>query len=217
MTEEAIADAPTGRWQRLKEATAPAHQRIDARIMAAAPFASRERYGLFLQVQHAFHHDISNLYHQPELQSAFADLPSRARLTAVAQDLADLGLSVPAETETAHPTTKLDAPAAAGWLYVAEGSNLGAAFLLKAANRLGLNEDFGARHLAAAPEGRGISWRKFTAALDAMTLTRADEERLFAAARDAFERVHALVELIMPLPGTTPASQPEPPPEGAAA
>lgn len=210
MTAEAMADAPTGRWQRLKEATAAAHQRIDTRIMAAEPFASRERYGLFLKVQHAFHRDINNLYHLPELQSAFDDLPVRARLTAVAQDLADLGFPIPAESDTAHEMPKFDAPTAAGWLYVAEGSNLGAAFLLKAASRLGLSEDFGARHLAAAPEGRGISWRKFTAALDAMTLTKADEERLFAAARNAFERVHALVELMMPLPGpTAPASQPE--------
>jgi len=199
MTAEAIADAPTGRWQRLKEATAAAHQRIDARIMAANPFASRERYALFLKVQHAFHRDVSKLYHQPELQSTFDGLPGRARLAAVAQDLADLGLPVPEEGEAAHQIGKLDAPSAAGWLYVAEGSNLGAAFLLKAANRLGLNEDFGARHLAAAPEGRGMSWRKFTAALDAMTLTKADEERLFTGARDAFERVHALVEAMMPL------------------
>jgi protein TonB len=53
-----------------------------------------------------------------------------------------------------------------GWLYVAEGSNLGAAFLLKEAVKLNLSGSFGARHLAGAPEGRGLHWRTFTAALD---------------------------------------------------
>ncbi|MCK9909832.1 biliverdin-producing heme oxygenase, partial [Microbacteriaceae bacterium K1510] len=83
-------------------------------------------------------------------------------------------------------------------LYVAEGSNLGAAFLLKAAARLGLDETFGARHLAAAPEGRGLSWKKFTTALDAIALTEEEEQRVFAGARAAFSRVYALVEATMP-------------------
>ncbi len=64
-----------------------------------------------------------------------------------------------------------------GWLYVVEGSNLGAAFLLKDAAKLGLGEEFGARHLAGAPEGRGLHWRTFTAALDEIELTE-EEERV---------------------------------------
>lgn len=193
------ADGPTGRWQRLKAATEETHDRLDHRIMAADPFASRDRYGLFVRVQHAFHSDIDALYAHPGLQAVFADLAGRRRLGSIAQDLADLGLEA-ADPQTPAPfSAEVDIPTALGWLYVAEGSNLGAAFLLKAAARLGLNESFGARHLAAAPEGRGLYWRTFTTALDAIPLTADEEDRVIAGARAAFSRVHALVEASLPV------------------
>jgi heme oxygenase len=90
-------------------------------------------------------------------------------------------------------------PEALGWLYVAEGSNLGAAFLLKEAAKLGLSESFGARHLADAPEGRGLHWRRFTAALDAVALSASEEARAIASANDAFARVRALVDRFLPV------------------
>lgn len=195
----------SGRWQRLKSGTGTVHDRLDKRIMAAEPFASRERYGLFVAVQHAFHRDIDPLYARPELQALIKDLPGRRRLPLIEQDLADLGLAPPAAT-TAPAAERLDTPAAIGWLYVAEGSNLGAAFLLKAAARLGLDETFGARHLAAAPEGRGLSWRNFTAALDAVQLGEEAEAQLVAGARAAFQRVHGLVEETMPIRGEAASS-----------
>ena len=80
----------------------------------------------------------------------------------------------------------MDLPTALGWLYVAEGSNLGAAFLLKWAAALGLNETHGARHLAASPEGRARHWRSFTEALDGIELTQAEEGRVADGAREAF-------------------------------
>lgn len=208
MTIDNIVSEPTGRWRRLKEATAERHERLDRRIMAAAPFSSRDRYGLFLKVQHAFHRDIRALYDRAPLQAIFADLAQRRRLEAVTQDLADLGLDVSGLDGAASVSLEdADVPTAVGWLYVAEGSNLGAAFLLKAAARLDLSESFGARHLAAAPEGRAVSWRNFTTALDALTLNEAEEEQLFAGAREAFARVHALVEATLPIAATASTSE----------
>lgn len=198
MTVDQIVNEPTGRWRRLKEATEATHERLDHRIMASKPFASRERYGLFLKVQHAFHQDIAALYDRADLKSIFADLSDRRRSDKIAQDLADLGLEPAKAGESASPVADADLPTAVGWLYVAEGSNLGAAFLLKAAARLGLDENLGARHLAAAPEGRAVNWRKFTTALDAITLSDEEEQRLFAGAREAFARVHAFVDATLP-------------------
>ncbi len=198
MTDDTIPAEPSGRWRRLKEATAETHEKLDRRIMAAEPFASRERYASFLLVQHAFHRDIRALYDRAELQQLFPDLATRARLDAAAQDLADVGAAPSAVEASNSHLADADIPTAIGWLYVAEGSNLGAALLLKAAARLGFDDKFGARHLAAAPEGRGLSWRKFTTALDAVSLSDAEEEQLFAAARTAFNRVHALVEAMLP-------------------
>jgi heme oxygenase len=195
---DAAADATTSRWRRLKDGTAGAHQLLDDRIMAADPFASRERYGAFVRVQHAFHRHIDALYSRPELEALFPDLKECRRLPLIVQDLADLGIS---PTDRALPAANepSDTSTAMGWLYVAEGSNLGAAFLLKAAQKLGLGEEFGARHLAASPKGRAPSWRLFTAALDAPQLSDEEERRVVAGAVEAFACVRALVEEQMPL------------------
>lgn len=188
MTTIEIERPVAGRAQTLKALTHDTHERLDKTIMAGRPFESRERYGRFLAVQYLFHSDIDALYRSPELDRLLPDLSGRRRLGQIALDLQDLGIALPAApapllgTDTGVPT-------ALGWLYVAEGSNLGAAFLLKAAAGLGLNEEFGARHLAGAPEGRGLHWRTFVAALDLVALSPDEEKQVAAGAEAAFGRV----------------------------
>lgn len=180
------------RVQALRRATHEAHEALDGRIMAAKPFASREAYARFVAVQRAFHADINRLYADPALQALIPDLADRPRLAEVEQDLKDVQgspLDLPAAQETPS-----DLPSALGWLYVAEGSSLGAAFLLKEAAKLGLNEEFGARHLGGAPEGRGLHWKRFTQAVDAAELTPEEDARAVAGAEAAFRRVRSLVE-----------------------
>jgi heme oxygenase len=204
MTAQTIAH--DGRARRLKAATAVAHERLDKRIMAADPFRALETYGRFLLVQHAFHTDIDALFDDASLDVLLPDLAGRRRLPLIAQDLTDLGHTIP--TATPEPRFPRAEPAsvadALGWLCVAEGSNLGAAFLLKEAEKLGLSDTFGARHLVGAPEGRGLHWRTFVAALDAVTLSDAEEERAVAEAEAAFKRVHALTEQLLPLRASEP-------------
>ncbi|WP_395451098.1 biliverdin-producing heme oxygenase [Aminobacter sp. UC22_36] len=182
------------RAKRLKARTNTTHERLDASIMAGRPFEDRQRYGLFLQVQYSFHRDIDALYASPVLDGMLPDLDGRRRLGLIARDIADLGLQLPVNASAPALETDADTPTALGWLYVAEGSNLGAAFLLKEAAKLGLSETFGARHLAAAPEGRGLHWRTFTAALDALQLSDDEEDRAVAGAEAAFRRVYGLVK-----------------------
>lgn len=184
--------------KRLRAATNATHERLDKSIMDAEPFASRERYGLFVQVQYLFHREIDALYEDAVLDRLLPDLKGRRRLGLIVQDLHDLGVAVPvADTPPAFAAgVDTDIPAALGWLYVAEGSNLGAAFLLKEAAKLGLNDGFGARHLASAPEGRGLHWKTFTAALDSVSLSDAEDERTIAGARTAFARVQDLVRTV---------------------
>ena len=197
MTTETL-ERPTEatRSKRLKAATGDTHERLDKSIMAGDPFASRARYGLFVKVQNAFHRDIDALYDDAALDTLLPDLAGRRRFELTERDLADLEmapLSFDAPPAFA-PGVPVDLPTALGWLYVAEGSNLGAAFLIKGAAKLGLSDVFGARHLAGAPEGRGLHWRTFTAALDAVPLSQEDEARVVAGAEDAFRRVHGLVK-----------------------
>lgn len=190
------APAREGRVARLRQASRAAHARLDDRIMAEDPFADRARYLRLLRMQHGFHRAAEPFFRDPALGRLLPDLAARSRLALVAQDLRDLGAApegpdLPAADHQARP---VDLGEALGWLYVAEGSTLGAAFLLKEARRLGLSDAFGARHLAGHPEGRGRHWRRFTAALDAAPLTLAQEARAVAGATAAFAHALALVE-----------------------
>lgn len=185
--------AEATRIQRLKALTTGTHDTLDKRIMRAEPFASRERYALFLDVQHHFHADVAPLYASQELNRILPDLAERCRLDALRQDVADLGGVAEALVSATGP---LSPAAALGWVYVAEGSNLGAAFLRKEAAKLGLSDDFGARHLAGHPEGRGLHWRNFVAAYNDLPLSQAEEIEAAEGAKAAFRRVHGLVEEI---------------------
>ena len=180
----------------LRSASHARHGMLDRRIMAAKPFSSRERYAQFLRVQYRFHRDVAALFDHPELNCLLPGLAGRQRLNAVILDLSDLGEALPQNLDEPvfAPGAALDLAMALGWLYVEEGSNLGAAFLLKAAATLELNVDFGARHLAPHAQGRAPSWKAFSAQLDAVPLDHAARERATAAAQAAFETVHGYVQ-----------------------
>lgn len=183
------------RAKRLKAFTSTVHEGIDRSIMSVASFASIDRYKHFLAIQYLFHRDVAALYAGPHLLAAFPDLAARCRLPLVVADMEDLAVAVPeAEPPVFISGTSLDLATALGWLYVAEGSNMGAALLRKEAQKLGLSDDFGARHLAPAPEGPAPHWRAFTSALDAVALTDAEEERADEGALEAFARVQAHVD-----------------------
>lgn len=184
---------PPTRSQRLKAATTDLHDRLDARIMALDSFAAPDRYVRFLRAQQAFHAAIAPLYADPALQALIPDLAERDRSGAIAADLTAVALPPPAIPNPA-PVATDDIPAALGWLYVAEGSSLGAAFLIKAAQRIGFDADHGAQHLAGHPDGRAAHWRRFTAAIDDAAMTDADEARMIDAARTAFARFRSLAE-----------------------
>lgn len=193
MPMPAAVPPATDRAARLKAETREVHERLDQAIMDLDPFSSREHYARFLRVQWAFHARIAPLYADEHLARLLPDLAKRCRFALIEADLADLGMTAP---QASAPGPGSIPPAEAlGWLYVAEGSNLGAAFLLKAAQKsLSLSETFGARHLAGHSEGRALHWRQFTAALNAADLAPADEAAVIDGARKAFAFVRAQVD-----------------------
>lgn len=195
MTTLDLSPSRPGLAARLKSRTEATHGGLDAAIMAERPFADRERYGRFLAVQHAFHRDVDALYVDPALGRLLPGLAALRRLPLVVRDRADLGVSgqEPPGAPVFRDGGPHDLATSLGWLYVAEGSNLGAAFLLKEAAKLGLSDTFGARHLAPAAEGRGLHWRTFAAALDGVELSEDEDRRVIEGATAAFERVRALV------------------------
>jgi len=187
------ANAPPTRSLRLKAATRAVHDRLDKSIMAGDIFASRARFAQFLRVQYRFHRDVDALYDSAALAALIPDLPARRRLPNIARDLENLGQPLPASAAGALNGSAPTA-AALAWLYVAEGSNLGGAILFKMAQeKLGLDQNTGASHLAAHPDGVARHWRAFTAALDAAPLSSAEEDALCDAATQAFETVQRYV------------------------
>ncbi|WP_088138870.1 biliverdin-producing heme oxygenase [Achromobacter xylosoxidans] len=181
------------RAKRLKAHTTSTHDTLDRRIMDAGIFDSRERYAGFLRVQYRFMRDVDALYARADLAALLPDLSERRRLDLVAQDLADLGDALPRASSAIDADISL--PHALGWLYVSEGSTLGAAVLYKQAGaRLGLDRDFGARHLNGHAEGVARHWRGFAAALDAVPLTAEEEQLVVTGAQAAFGTVRGYVE-----------------------
>lgn len=182
------------RSKRLKALTHEVHDRLDKSIMEASSFDSLEGYGRFAGVQWTFHRDIDALYDDAGLIALLPGLAERRRMALIAADLADLGRATPTvETPPVFSREQAaDAATALGWLYVAEGSNLGAALLRKETAKLGLSDSHGAQHLAPSGGGPAAHWRVFTSALDAAVLTPEEEDRAVAGANAAFARVQAL-------------------------
>lgn len=187
-----LSTAPALLSARLKDETATLHEQMHALMEQAQPFASRAQYVRFVAAQYHFQRDVEHLFENPAIQAAVPDLQVRGREAAALADLADLDA---APGDAAIATGKVAMPAALGWLYVSEGSTLGAAFLLKEVKeKLGLSETFGARNLAAYPEGRAVVWRRFVSFLDAPGLSAQEQDAVVAGARAAFERFGVLLK-----------------------
>lgn len=181
--------------KRLKAGTTRDHDSVDNLVMGSRPFESNERYAYFLRLQHRFHGVINWLYQDAELNQLLPGLQELPRFEAVCADLVDLGLPVPTEPQPVHPSSPY---AALGWLYCAEGSNLGAAFLFKQTQKIGLDGEKGARHLAAHPDGRALHWRQFVALLDGLDLTDTQRDEAIQGALDAFDFYRATLREIFP-------------------
>jgi len=175
----------------LKHETADKHEAMHQLMERCHPFSSRINYAQFVAAQYIFQRDVEGLFAAPEIQAVIPDLEVRGRVVASRADLNDLGMTPP-DIPLRNDITM---PAALGWLYVSEGSTLGAAFLLKEAkDKLGLSEEFGARNLAAYPEGRAIIWRRFTSSLDNANLSEQDKAEVISGAHAAFDRFGGLLQ-----------------------
>lgn len=192
MTAETLTFA-----QSLKDRTRTTHDSVDNLVMSVNPFINTENYIKFLKLQSVFHLVVDTIYKDPVLNQKIPELADMARYDAVVQDLNDLN------SKPYQFTGKLVQPTgnkAIGWLYCAEGSNLGAAFLFKDAKKLEFNETFAARHLAPHPDGRGKHWREFVEYLNALDLDETAQNEAIQGAKDAFEFYKVVLRQIFGLP-----------------
>jgi heme oxygenase len=192
MTTQDTAQRPTLRSQRLNQVTNEPHSKLDALVKTHAAFETQANFARFVVAQYLFQSELVDLYNDAELTAIVPDLPARCRADAAKADLADLDTEVPALVAGAlqNPTKAQ----ALGWLFVCEGSKLGAAFLIKRAVGLGLSETFGARHLGEPAGGRTEGWKSFVKTLDGLELSAQEEAELDRGAIDAFNRFTVLLE-----------------------
>lgn len=181
--------------KQLKTGTHRDHDSVDTLVMQSRPFESLERYGYFLRLQHRFHGALDALYDDIELNRLLPGLRELPRFEAVRADLSDLDLPPPPTPAAVAPPS---AHAALGWLYCCEGSNLGAAFLFKQSQQIGLSAERGARHLSAHPDGRGLHWRQFVALLDGLELSESQREEAVGGAVAAFDFYRAALRELFP-------------------
>lgn len=183
--------------QYLKANSRATHDSVDHLVMSVKPFDSQENYIKFLQLQSVFHKIVDDIYKDPELNQKIKGLAELARYDTVLLDLQDLN----AQAKTI--STPLPQPVgmeAIGWLYCAEGSNVGAAFLYKdAQNNLGFSAEHGARHLAPHADGRGKHWREFVEQLNALGIDGEDKETALRGALNAFAFYKVLLREIFEL------------------
>lgn len=192
MTASPTAERPSLRSQRLNQITNEPHTKLDALVKAHAPFETPANFARFVVAQYLFQSELVALYNDPELIKIVPDLAARCRADAAKLDLADLETDVPAPV--AGAVKNPSKAEALGWLFVSEGSKLGAAFLIKRAVGLGLSETFGARHLGEPAGGRAEGWKSFTRTLDGLEFNAEEEAAVEKGAIDAFVRFTVLLE-----------------------
>lgn len=181
----------------LKENCHTTHDSVDNLVMSVKPFDNLENYTRFLQLQAVFHKIVDGIYKDESLNQKIDDLATLARYEEVLKDLGDLQATTKAVTQTL-PVPK--GKEALGWLYCAEGSNIGAAFLYKAAqNKLGLTGENGARHLAPHAEGRAKHWKDFCDQFNQIEVNADEREEVLKGALEAFSVYKSLLREIFEL------------------
>lgn len=191
MTTSMNQQLETSLSQRLKTETSTEHDRMEQLMEQAKVFENQSNYARFTLSQYYFQKDVEHLYAHPDVVQIIPDLDVRGRSDAALLDLKDLGLE-PQSTSIA--TDGISFPQALGWIYVSEGSTLGAAFLFKAAqHQFGFTADFAARNLAAYPEGRAVVWKRFKQAMDDANFSQEQQDQVIEGAMQGFSRFGQLL------------------------
>lgn len=181
----------------LKYYSRKTHDSVDNLVMSMQPFADLDNYAKFLQAQYEFHRTLKSAYQDDSLNEQIPNLATLSRLDKVVADMKDLSVE-PSDIALKQPNIEVEQ--AVGWLYCAEGSNVGAAILYKEAGKIKLSDEYGASHLAAHPDGRMPHWRAFKTTLDNLALTDGQKAQALLGADEAFAYFkHLIREIYTPI------------------
>lgn len=171
--------------QRLKQATEPAHVSLEARI---GPLATQTAYNEYLRGLYAFRSVTEDWLSTHGAKEIGTWTPQNIA-SYLHEDINDLDLT-PLSVSPVSWASQANESFAMGVHYVLEGSALGARVLCKQVEALGLNRDYGARHLWAQAQTLE-SWRGF---LTVLSDHKSDEDALIAGANAAFKAAAGAME-----------------------
>ena len=170
-------------WSQLRESTRAAHAQAEASLAPLAQPDSLAGYAALLCVLWGFQAPMERLLGYQELPSA-VDWPARKRLSSLAADLIDLGVSdAPLPQATGLPA--LSSPGAVwGTLYVTEGATLGGRVLRRHIEaRLG---PVPVRFLDGHGDRTQPMWRDLAQLADQYVTTKHDRQLAQQSAMQAF-------------------------------
>lgn len=175
----------------LRERTAKAHAELEHLVGSLESRAAYERYAAGL---HRGRNPMERWLEGIDLRPHLGPWRPTFICNILERDLSDLGLVVPASAPLPNPPERQEE--ILGRLYVLEGSGLGARVVLRRARSIGLDETFGARHLALQAAAAG--WAGFVDRLESapdLDMDRMGEAaaEMFAAMQDAMMAEHAAV------------------------
>ena len=170
---------------KLREATAGAHERVDA-LFSHTDLADRGHYGRFLAAQATAHLPVEQALEAGGVAKVIADWPDRRRAAQLRADLAALGVAEPGYERS--PVLRGEA-ALLGAAYVLEGSRLGGTML-----RRSVPDDFPATFLGG---GRPGAWREFVEILDQRLANEEDLRTAIQTACAVFALFEASAQRLM--------------------
>lgn len=165
----------------LKEATAPDHARLDARLGA---FDLHDLYGYrrFLEANAAALLPLEGALVAAGVRDILPDWDRHARARAILDDLSAIG----GAPKLLDPPVLAGTPAMLGTLYVLEGSQLGAAYLLRQLRQASDPRILRATAYLAHGAGQHL-WPEFLVLLESHAGTLDDEADIVEPARRAFD------------------------------
>lgn len=175
---DVTAFGTSARWA-LRDATRDEHDRVDAAFLAH-DLSTMDGYGRFLGAQSRAFIAIERAAEAAGAAELIEDWADRRRADLLLEDLAELGVDLPAPV--APPVLETEAEIL-GAVYVLEGSRLGGAVLFRTA-------PYDAPRRFLEPEGVGPRWRSLVALLDARLTADDQIADAVRSARSVFNCFH---------------------------
>lgn len=169
--------------QRLREEIGHSLSDLFLLIEKQKTFQHLDNYKGFLTAKLAICTFVQPLYEDAVIRFQLRGINPTNRVDEIRLDMADLEISNNSSSVALKclPYGNINR---LGWLYVVENLDRQSANWRRSVHHIGLNKDYGARHLAKG-NGCATRWLSITKMFDNLRVSEVEEERIFAGARSA--------------------------------